>query len=380
MKKISLFTISALFSIIAVFAVSCEKNELNISEENNSLVIPKNTVSHITDTQVNQIDNQNRKIISFAIAKSLQNPEFRTFIKEEAMKQFDGDYDILYQNLKDKSIIKGKTLEDFIFDAYVAEKGTNATKDDFENIIKSIPDFQISVPINCEKWDAIKEIPLATYIPFNFDEQTTKFVTAYDFKGNTYYLSTGVEPDVPVVVIGSCERNDKALNTNQTSFYNPKNSEKYQYNKPVILNCIHFIDLSLYETWIQGKPEIRGELYREGSEHSLGNFYAKPNRSDVDQKSKVYNLALIPKWYSSYGDHLYIKFWEEDVETTIEVGLTISTSIPIGQTHPIPITPSVPVKLKWTVGEDDAMGEYTINVLDNQIFRSNGSFKFIISQ
>jgi hypothetical protein len=43
------------------------------------------------------------------IAHSLQDRKFREFYKSEAMKKFDGDFDILYSNVKD-SYVGGKSL------------------------------------------------------------------------------------------------------------------------------------------------------------------------------------------------------------------------------------------------------------------------------
>lgn len=42
----------------------------------------------------------------------------RKLIKEEAIKQFDYDYDVLYMLVKDKKLSGGGTLEEFLSNVY----------------------------------------------------------------------------------------------------------------------------------------------------------------------------------------------------------------------------------------------------------------------
>jgi hypothetical protein len=46
------------------------------------------------------------------LAKTLKDKEVRTFIKSEALKQFDGDYDVLYKNVAEYSFTDGKKFKD----------------------------------------------------------------------------------------------------------------------------------------------------------------------------------------------------------------------------------------------------------------------------
>ncbi len=95
----------------------------------------------------------------------------------------------------------------------------------------------------------------------------------------------------------------------------------------------------------------------------------------------MYNITIVPSWVASYGENLYFKFWEEDVKTELEVPLTLSTSIPIStQPVAIPLSPSIGVKIKWTIGEDDDMGTYTIHISNKQVSITNGTYKFIVYQ
>ena len=43
------------------------------------------------------------ELFAQSLAASLADPAVRSFVKAEASKQFDGDYDILYSQVKDKT-------------------------------------------------------------------------------------------------------------------------------------------------------------------------------------------------------------------------------------------------------------------------------------
>ncbi len=124
--KFSLPVFFALFMFIATFVVSCQKKQID-ENMNNNFLVPKNYSlnANITSDNVVLID-KNRELVCLMVAKSLQNEDFRKLIKNEAIKQFDGDYDVLFQITKNLSVNKKQTLNDFLFEAYVLEKGKNA--------------------------------------------------------------------------------------------------------------------------------------------------------------------------------------------------------------------------------------------------------------
>jgi hypothetical protein len=56
--------------------------------------------------------NADMSLFSLTFNKALVNEDVRIFLKEEALKKFDGDYDILYQNVKNLKLKSGKTFEE----------------------------------------------------------------------------------------------------------------------------------------------------------------------------------------------------------------------------------------------------------------------------
>ena len=320
----------------------------------------------INNTNIVSQNDADREFLTKIIAKALIEEDFRNIIKDEAMLMFDGDYDILYSKVGTKKGTKGNSIEDYLFDTYNQMKGKAASQSEFEKLVSFIPDFQISVPVNCEEWNTKNYTPLVTYIPENFDEKTVIHARAFDSNGKLHILSLEKDPEMPVVVIGSCERLEL------DNIYNKiDNSTKAPAVK---ITELKFDDLKDYEKWWQGKPEIYGKIYRTGNENPLGSFYSTPKRKKVNGKWKTYDHRFC-YWYDSYGDDLYIKFWESDKEVTTTVGFTISVAFKL--TTAITITPSVPIKVTWKSSKYDDMGSYVINKNDpSGATYSDSNFRF----
>jgi len=230
------------------------------------------------------IDKETEQL-AISLAKALKDKEIRKIIKDEAMLQFDGDYDVLYTTLKDKKLNKGTNIDDLLFENFQSQ--TKGTRSSFEKTKENIKDLQFSVPVNCEKWNVEEQMPLVTYIPKNFDEKTTKYVRAFDSEGKVYLLSTQEEPEVPVVVIGTCERMEKEINL--------KNEEK-QNKARFYIKCskLQFPELSNIETWVQGGPEIRiGMKTNDDQVDVLKVYYF--DRKDVKDNKWFYYTASFYK-------------------------------------------------------------------------------------
>ena len=138
--------------------------------------------------------------------------ELRKLIKENALLQLDGDYDIIWKNFKNKKVKTSKgevPLVDVISDNIEANGKSNEKKkqelNDFANKYKRL---QIAVPVNCEDWDTENFHPLVTYLPYEY-EDNWEHVTAFDSNGETVLLDAINPPDVPVIVISLNERSDE---------------------------------------------------------------------------------------------------------------------------------------------------------------------------
>lgn len=86
------------FAIILIAAMSCSKSEV---------ALPKTDTINVTDAT-----HEFSQILSRALTSE---SEMRDFIKTEALKQFDKDYDVFYPWVKDNEIANtGKTFKEVL--------------------------------------------------------------------------------------------------------------------------------------------------------------------------------------------------------------------------------------------------------------------------
>ncbi len=314
------------------------------------------------------------------VAFGMKDKEFRIFIKQQAEKQIDGDYDVIYEFTKDKAVKGKSTLEDYlhhISGVYFGKSGK------LDKLISNVKDFQISVPVNCESWDVENYEPLVTYIPASFDEKTFKYVKAYDSEGNVYALPLDRAPERPVIVLGSCERMDIVKNIAPGDGGGSGGSYP-SYKKGIFLEKLKFTDLGYYESWIAGKPEIEAYIFNQNTNMAIGSFVDKPYRDQVDNVWKYYHFHLAN--IASFDKCYYIQFIEKDYTLPIsaildvtKVFIAIITNLKDSSNNSIPV--SLKLTLPFKQGVDDDMGTYRVLHTDpNPALYGNGKFYFYISR
>ena len=151
-----------------------------------------------------------------ALAASMKAPEVRAFLKEQALEQFDGDYDIFFAAAKDKTIqttINGRMESIRFGDVLIGNKGNSRIANNntlLDSIEAEYPLLQVSIPAleeeSAEDWDTSSQEILVAVVNADQDDQTIDFITAYDSQGNEYQLDAHVDPDQIVAVIGMSER------------------------------------------------------------------------------------------------------------------------------------------------------------------------------
>ncbi len=76
------------------------------------------TKAEITDAYSSDSEAENNvslKDFASVLSKAVhENKDLRLFIKEQALEQFDKDYDVFYPFVKDKVVADGKTFRDII--------------------------------------------------------------------------------------------------------------------------------------------------------------------------------------------------------------------------------------------------------------------------
>ena len=162
--------------------------------------------------------NQKLSKLALAVNQAISNKAFRNLIKDEAQKQFDGDFDILFKNIANMSVenhLKSKfsgkdnvtvkeLLEEYFPDSY--QKKFKSGLSIIDDLVKQYPDLQISVPVHNEDWDPDNYTPVVTFIPEEYKDQTTKSIPAYNNNGEKISLDAVNKPSEPVIVIGHNER------------------------------------------------------------------------------------------------------------------------------------------------------------------------------
>jgi len=271
MKKKSI--LSSIFLVFFFLLESCTKEEVaKISYSKQSadeeILIPSTALLYDEKSSRKYAPTDDDSITEFSkdLAKMLSDKEIRQFIKTEANKKFDGDYDILVKNVLDAKKIdpKFKEKNTKFINEYSNQKYEKLKNYDFLNI---------SVPFFIDEWNPDKQIPLVA-IAYGAIEGEAKFLKAFDHKGKVYLLDALKEPNLPVIVVGENERVDKKGNHLQ-KISNPHIVTKSEHNskklkiaceapyrkngKNEILKALFMSNsvLNQVEAWWRGAPEIK---------------------------------------------------------------------------------------------------------------------------
>lgn len=230
MKKLFYF-----IAILAITFVSCNKNENDIDETQ----AKTNPDALYAKTEY----NLDMRDFAMAVNEAVNtNKSFRRLVKEEALKKFDGDYDILLSNVVEKQVshnnidngistpnkVKANfTVRDLLEDAYytlneknklqgvkakqlvkssTSRQNVSAVQQTLiDELIEEYPELQISVPVHAEDLEDESYIPPVTFIPEEVDEKSTKYLPLIDSDG-IKSIEAQIEPDNAIIVIGMNER------------------------------------------------------------------------------------------------------------------------------------------------------------------------------
>ena len=140
MKKI-------LFALISVFLMfSCSQEEEFNPIEKNQKEFPTLTTA--------EAQLKFAKILSQAASNSV---EVRSFLKEEALSQFDKDYDVFYPLVKDKIVSGGQTFRNVLLSYCENEKELAQIEESQPLLNILIPDLSLFWDFNAKVWDVNKK-------------------------------------------------------------------------------------------------------------------------------------------------------------------------------------------------------------------------------
>ncbi|MDR2205648.1 MAG: hypothetical protein LBE36_05780 [Flavobacteriaceae bacterium] len=151
-------------------------------------------------------DTEMKTQFAKALAKALkEHKELRDFIKSEALKQVNRDYDVLYHVIKNKPVVAltamgGNTIHDLLLPYFETEA-------QLLEIESSMPLLTIFVPdlpedsFSAESWDTMDEIPYVAVRTYESND-----VPIYTAEGENFVLEAPYIPAFPVVVVKDNER------------------------------------------------------------------------------------------------------------------------------------------------------------------------------
>jgi Protein of unknown function (DUF3103) len=272
----------------------------------------------------------------------------------------------LYQTIENKSVAGGLTLSSLMDKNVII---TNAAiRTSISSLAEQMPLLNISVPVNIDKWNEGSFEPLVVISPSSFIKDETKLtvVKAYDKDGKVHLLDAKKAPNFPVIVVGLSERAEivKGKVSLRKGLYFRKDgkllapidedgggggggggtsggstgggnvtqstpicySDEYLYLKGMSMQ-----DLSQYESWWRGSPEITltvlgGE--RNGNAYTVGTLaqfveMSPGSRSDInDGNWWNINVGIVPWDINIISQNLYFVFVEVDGGEKVEVSFS----------------------------------------------------------
>ncbi|MEJ5273964.1 MAG: hypothetical protein WH035_07520 [Spirochaetota bacterium] len=280
------------------------------------------------------------------------NPEFIGLIKDEANKKFDGDTDVLFDNIKNLSVTKGgKTLKDLL-DSKLTTRGEGESID---QIIAKIPYFNVYVFTPEEKAPNknVDENIIVCANRYDVDDMDPNYIiTGYDMTGNLYTFEKGEEPDRTSLVLGI---NEFLAYKDFLEYLKANGYDNYMQTPDLSLtnkggwdqNTTHDYYLAQlyleddYENFPNGNAEVYCLFIYAKNGLSYGYKYDPYNSvmSNVVSEKRLYTLnlhlgTLINEIYQSKFA-LYFREWDifwfwENKQTPDDVNahLTIDTIIP----------------------------------------------------
>ncbi|MBD1386852.1 hypothetical protein IDJ75_16325 [Mucilaginibacter rigui] len=168
------------------------------------------------------LEQESQKTFSKILSKAIQSSEpLRKFLKTESLKQFDNDYDILYQLVRNEKVSDNKTFHEIMASYANSEK-------QLDSLESKLPLLTIFVPtlpnFNPQQWNITNEIPLVANSLVGVNN-----VELFDGSGKEEVIKPGEIPGFPVVVVKQNER--VVLNKgNDISKRNTTNSIKSSSN------------------------------------------------------------------------------------------------------------------------------------------------------
>lgn len=170
---------------------SCKEQDVNIFQS-----------KPVTSTFLTKEDKEAlMAVFAKTLAIALKNePDLRIFLKNEALKQIDGDYDIFYQIVKDKEIRDRISFKSILEKYTESPKNLKLLNEEFLELNIKIPRLQAA---SAESWSTQSFSPIVAVRSL---KESQTFFEAFDKEGKYLKLDTKKEPPELTIVIEESER------------------------------------------------------------------------------------------------------------------------------------------------------------------------------
>ncbi|MDR2927910.1 MAG: hypothetical protein LBV41_06905 [Cytophagaceae bacterium] len=186
----------------------------------------------LTFSDTTEVINLANEEFSRGLARAMIDPNIREFIKSEALKEVDKDFDVVYGLVKNKKLKASNTTFREELSKYMGGVSN------LDSITQKDPTLTILVPyieggFNVYNWDIENQIPVVAYREHEIPKQQDKLIT-FDKKGEVYYIPRYEKPSNPILVVKSNERltvsnNVKAKSLNGNKFLSTDEGEFVAY-------------------------------------------------------------------------------------------------------------------------------------------------------
>lgn len=152
--------------------------------------------------------------IAEAVAVAVEDKELRECIYAKCMEKFDGETNVLWQQLEGDNNLRAKGGWNKRVDDLVGKGRKNTIVKGVGNVDAAIKKFEkiVNAPLHLfwmypSQWDK-KTTPLVAFVPFDMDPDNRQSIPAFDSKGNRFELDRKGElaKKRPVLVLTANER------------------------------------------------------------------------------------------------------------------------------------------------------------------------------
>ena len=176
---------------------------------------------HECDTTLSSSEAQ--KDFAVILSKAVSNSQsLRSFLKQNALKMYDKDYDVFYPYVKDVEVEKGKTFRELLLEH--SNKVVLQKIEDAEPLLTIlIPDLSAFNSFSVKKWDTTDNSVAVSYADGNLQS------TFYENGDSLFSLGKSELPDFPFLVVKRNERMKIIGDVDKTSTRAGNNSISYDF-------------------------------------------------------------------------------------------------------------------------------------------------------